>query len=131
MKEKRGLCLKCPICESKTKVWEGPRLRVSPPLGSHSVVGRDVDGVGGRVVFDGQTQICDGRCAVLLHQDVLGLEVSVSNGGFSWTERGARDPCVWKSLRRAEPSATRSKHVLVVRGGAGLLPCVPMISMWR
>lgn len=63
---------------------------MSPPLGSHSVVGRDVDGVGGGVVFDSQTQICDGRRAVLLHQDVFGLEVSVSNGGFSWTERGAR-----------------------------------------
>lgn len=65
-------------------------FKVSPPLGSHAVVGRDVDGVGGGVVFDSQTQICDGRRAVLLHQDVFGLQVSVSDGRFSWMDRQPR-----------------------------------------
>lgn len=73
---------------SIAEVWEGLCFKVTPPLGSHSVVGWDVDGVGGRVVLDSQTQICDGRRAVLLHQDVFGLEVSVSNGGLSWMEGG-------------------------------------------
>lgn len=53
------------------------------PLGSHSVVGCDVDGVGGRVVTHCQTQVSDAAGAVLLHQDVLGLQVSVGDGGFS------------------------------------------------
>lgn len=38
-------------------------------------------------MFDGQTQICDGRRAVLLHQDVFGLQVSVSDGRLSWMDR--------------------------------------------
>ena len=52
------------------------------PFGSHSVVGWYVDGVGVGVVFNGHTQICDDRCAVVLHQDIFGLEVSVGDRRF-------------------------------------------------
>lgn len=57
-------------------------MKVRQPFGSHSVVGRYVDGVGVGVVFHSQTQICDDRRAVLLNQDVFRLQVSVSDGRF-------------------------------------------------
>lgn len=56
------------------------------PLGSHSVVGSDVDGVGGGVVANGQTQVRDAASPVFLHEDVLGLQVSVSYGRFAWRQ---------------------------------------------
>lgn len=61
-----------------------PSTRQQLPLGSHSVVGSDVDGVGGRVVAHSQTQVCDTTRPVLLHQDVLGLQVPVSYCWFAW-----------------------------------------------
>lgn len=94
---------------SIAEVWEGLCFKVTPPLGSHSVVGWDVDGVGGRVVLDSQTQICDGRCAVLLHQDVFGLEVSVSNGGFSWMEGGGCIMCL-AEMKHPSPGVTTCPH---------------------
>lgn len=57
------------------------------PLGSHSVIGSDIDGVGGGVVAHSQTQVCDATSPVFLHQDVLGLQVSVSYGWFAWRQR--------------------------------------------
>lgn len=58
------------------------------PLGSHSVVGRYVNGVGVGVVLHSQTQICDDRCTVLLHQHIFRLEVSVSDGRLPWNREG-------------------------------------------
>ena len=54
----------------------------SPP-GAHPVIGRDVDSVGAGVVFHGQAQVGDDGSAILLHQDIFGLDISVSNGRFS------------------------------------------------
>lgn len=65
-------------------------VRASKPLGSHPLIGCDVDGVGGGVVTDGQSQVGDGTAAVLLHQDVLGLEVPVGDAGLSWGGDTAR-----------------------------------------
>lgn len=53
------------------------------PFGSDPLVWCDVNGVGDRVVPDGQAQVSDGTRAILLHQDVLGLQVSVSDPRFS------------------------------------------------
>lgn len=50
------------------------------------MVGRYVDGVGGGVVFDGQAQVGDDRRAVLLHQDVFRLEVSMSDARFAYKQ---------------------------------------------
>lgn len=47
------------------------------------MVGGDVDGVRGRVVADGQAKVSDAAGPVLLHQDVLGLEISVSDAWLS------------------------------------------------
>lgn len=54
------------------------------PLGSDPLAGRDVDGVRGGVVADSQAQVSDGAGAVLLHQDVLGLQIPVSDARFSY-----------------------------------------------
>lgn len=48
------------------------------------MVRRNVDGVGGRVVAYGQTQVCNTAGPILLHQNVFRLQVSVGNGGLSW-----------------------------------------------
>lgn len=53
------------------------------PLGSHSVVGRYINRVGGGIVFNGQPQICDDRRAVLFHKDVFRFKVSVRNARFA------------------------------------------------
>lgn len=50
------------------------------------MVGWYVDGVGGGVVFHSQAQVGDDRRAVLLHQDVFRLEVSVSDAGFAYKQ---------------------------------------------
>ena len=60
------------------------RPNTQSPFGSHSVVWSDVDGVGGRVVADGQPQVGDAARPVLLHQDVLGLQVSVRDTWLSY-----------------------------------------------
>ena len=49
------------------------------PLGAHSLVGGDVDCVGHRLVANGQTKVSNGTGAVLLHQYVLRLKVSVGD----------------------------------------------------
>lgn len=59
------------------------------PLCSHSVVGRDVDGVGAGVVLDGQAQVGDDRRAVTLHQHIFRLKVSVGDAGFSYRQANA------------------------------------------
>lgn len=53
------------------------------PFGAHSMVGGDIDGVCGRVMAHGQTEVCDAASAVLLHQDVLGFQISVSDSWFA------------------------------------------------
>lgn len=53
------------------------------PLCSHSVIGRDIDRVRGRVMLHSQAQVCNGRRAIPLHQDIFGLQVPVSDRGFS------------------------------------------------
>lgn len=53
------------------------------PLGAHSGVSWDVDGVASGVVFGSQSQVSDNCSAVLFHQDVLGFYISVSNRWFS------------------------------------------------
>ena len=58
------------------------------PLGADSVVGRNVNGVGGGVVAHCQAQVSDAAGAVLLHQNVLGLQVPVSNGRLAYTQTG-------------------------------------------
>lgn len=65
-------------------------VRAGTPLGSNPLIGCNVDGVGGGVVTDSQSQVGDGTAAVLLHQDVLGLEVPVGNAGLSWGGHTAR-----------------------------------------
>ncbi len=70
------------------------------PFGAHSVVGCDVDGVGGGVVAHGQTQVCNAARAVLLHQDVLGLQIPVSD---------SRLTCKHTTERR-QSSASPSRH---------------------
>lgn len=49
------------------------------PLGAHALVGGDVDGVRQRLMADGQAEVGDGAHEVLLDQDILGLEVAVSD----------------------------------------------------
>ena len=56
---------------------------VCRPLGAHTVIGGDVDGVRGRVVADCQPQVGDAARPVLLDQDVLGLQVPVGDGRLS------------------------------------------------
>jgi hypothetical protein len=51
------------------------------------VIGGDVDGVGGGVVADSQSQVSDAAGTILLHQDVLRLQVTVGDGWFTWGER--------------------------------------------
>lgn len=66
------------------------------------MVGRYVDGVGGGVVFHGQAQVGNDRRAVLLHQDVFRLKVSVSNAGFAFKQTQQMrklTPDRWKSPR--------------------------------
>lgn len=92
------------------------------------MVGRDVDGVGGGVVFDSQTQIGDGRRAVLLHQDVFGLQVSVSDGRFSWVDR---EPHVTSLEETKEKRILHHQDQQTACPPPVDLPCVPMISMWR
>lgn len=56
------------------------------PFGAHSVIGRDVDGVGGGVVAYGQTQVCDTARAVLLDQDVLWFQIPVGDSRLTWNQ---------------------------------------------
>lgn len=57
------------------------------PLGANPLIGCNVNGVCGRVMTDSQAQVCDGTGAVLLHQDVLGLQVSVGDAWLSYIKR--------------------------------------------
>ena len=57
------------------------------PLGSNSVIGGDVDGVGGGVVADSQSQGSDAAGTILLHQPVLRLPGAGGDGWFTWGER--------------------------------------------
>ena len=50
--------------------------------GAH--LGREVDGVGFCVVLDAEAKISDGAGQVLLHQDVLRLEVAVRDSGLAY-----------------------------------------------
>lgn len=54
------------------------------PLGSHTLVGSNVDGVCDGLVADGQSQVCNCTRAVFLHQDVLGFEVTVGDPRLTW-----------------------------------------------
>lgn len=65
------------------------------PLRAHALVGSDVDGVRDGLVADGQAQVSDGAHAVLLNQDVLRFEVTVSDARFTCGERVvSSDTCV-------------------------------------
>lgn len=61
------------------------------PLGAHPLIRGDVDGVRGRVVTDSQTQVGDRTGAVLLHEDVLGLQVSVGDAWLSYRDINEHD----------------------------------------
>lgn len=74
---------------------KGQRL----PFGPYSVVRSDVDGVGGGVVPHSQTQVSDAARPVFLHQDVLGLQVSVGN---SWL------PCTPRATISTRPQLTKT-----------------------
>lgn len=67
-----------------------PRVQAFPaiqvhflPFGSNPLVRGDVDGVCDGVMPDGQAEVSNGTRAVLLHQNILGFQVSVSNPRFS------------------------------------------------
>lgn len=60
------------------------------PLCAHTVVGRDVNGVSGRVMAHSQAQVRNTAGSVLLHQNVLGLQVPVSDGWFTCKPRPVR-----------------------------------------
>lgn len=57
------------------------------PLRANPLIGCDVNSVGGGVMTDSQAQVSDGTGTVLLHEDVLGLQVSVSDAWLSYTNR--------------------------------------------
>lgn len=71
------------LSSSGSGPWWGRYL----PFGAHALVGSDIDGVRDGLVADGQAQVGDGAHPVLLHQDVLGFEVAVSNAGFPCRKR--------------------------------------------
>ena len=50
--------------------------------GAH--LGREVDGVGVCVVLDAEAEVGDGAGQILLHQDVLRLEVAVRDSGLAY-----------------------------------------------
>lgn len=53
------------------------------PLRAHALVRSDIDGVCDGFVADSQAQVSDGAHSVLLNQDVLRFEVTVSNARFT------------------------------------------------
>lgn len=53
------------------------------PFGSNPLVRGDVNGVRDGVVAHSEPQVSNGTRAILLHQDVLGFQVSVSNPRLS------------------------------------------------
>lgn len=132
---------------------ESALLCSQSPLGSHSVIGGDVDGVGGGVVADSQSQVSDAAGTILLHQDVLRLQVAVGDGWFTWGEgemvmskkRGReREREVEKEKSytekgkaecRVKPPHFITIHVRYVDTCAPFdwssSPCVPTISMCR
>lgn len=61
------------------------------PLGAHPLIGGDVDCVSGRVMTDSQTQVSDSTGAVLLHKDVLGLQVSVGDAWLPYQDINVHD----------------------------------------
>ena len=67
--------------------WEEDSVRSGHrPLGAHPLIGGDVNSVIGRVVTDGQSQVSDSTGAVLLHEDVLGLQISVGDAWLSYQD---------------------------------------------
>lgn len=55
------------------------------PLGADPLVGCDVDGICDGLVAHRQPQVRDGAGAVLLDQNVLGLQIAVSNAWLAYT----------------------------------------------
>lgn len=83
----RGMPLFCTSsCTCRTAHTQASRSSVSKnlPFGSHPLVGGNVNGVCDSIVTHSQAQVCDGTHAVFLHQNVLGLQVSMSNSRFPW-----------------------------------------------
>lgn len=54
-------------------------ISIHLPLGAHALVGGDIDCVCEGLVADCQAEVGDGTHEVLLNQDILRLEVTVSN----------------------------------------------------
>ena len=63
------------------------------------MVGRDVNGVCGRVMAHRQPKVGDTACAILLHQDILGLQVTVGNGRLTWVDSSKRHKGIVSPLR--------------------------------
>lgn len=53
------------------------------PFGSDPLIWCNINRIRNRIMPDGQTKVSDGTCAILLHQDVFGFQVSVSNPRLS------------------------------------------------
>lgn len=53
------------------------------PFGSDPLVRCNINRIRNRIVPDGQAKVSDGTRAILLHQNVLGFQVSVSNARLS------------------------------------------------
>lgn len=68
------------------------------PLGANPLIGRDVDGVCGRVMTDSQAQVSNGTGAVLLHEDVFGLQVSVGDAWLSCPTINIQDRKLYTKL---------------------------------
>lgn len=68
------------------------------PLGANPLIGRDVDGICGRVMTDSQAQVSNGTGAVLLHEDVFGLQVSVSDTWLSCPNVNIQDRKFYTTL---------------------------------
>lgn len=68
----------------KLRCLQMPARNAAPlPFGSDPLVRCDINRIRNRIVPDGQAKVSDGTRAILLHQDVLGFQVSVSNARLS------------------------------------------------
>lgn len=57
------------------------------PFGSDPLVRCNINRIRNRIVPDSQAKVSDGTRAILLHQDVLGFQVSVSNARLSYENK--------------------------------------------
>lgn len=64
---------------------------------------------------DGQSKVCNGTCAILLHQDVLALDVTVGNSRLSWRTKKILAKEVM-FLRTSQSHKIKKQDVSLVKG---------------